>query len=129
MRAAATAAFPEHAGIADDIAVTAATSSEFGDYQCNSAMSLARTLKQSPGNIAAAIMAKLAPNDAVARYEIAGPGFINITLSDQWLAGAMENIFKSEYLGRRPSDSSSTVIMDYSSPNFAKPMHIVHIRS
>ena len=77
MRTAFQSAFPEQAYALASVAVEPATSPEFGDYQCNAAMGLARTLRQAPRVIAAAVIAHAPTHPAVARLEPAGPGFIN----------------------------------------------------
>jgi arginyl-tRNA synthetase len=112
-----------------DICVVAATNQQFGDYQCNAAMPLAKQLKKSPRDIAAAFIAHAPPHPAVERMEIAGPGFINIHLKNDWVIARLQSESNSPTLGTPQIGAGETVVLDYSSPNVAKPMHIGHIRS
>ncbi len=94
------------------------------DLQCNAAMQLARRLGRNPADVAAVIVAAVATHPAVASAEVAKPGFVNVTLRDAWLA---EHV--GDALSLRPVGAGQTVVIDYSSPNVAKPMHIGHLRS
>ncbi|MEI6516362.1 MAG: arginine--tRNA ligase [bacterium] len=111
------------------VAVVATTSAEFGDYQCNHAMGLAKTLKKAPRQIAEAVISQVSPHDAVEKVTLAGPGFINITIKSVWLAGQVTGLGLDARMGVPQVGQGKTVILDYSSPNVAKPMHIGHIRS
>ncbi|MEZ4406877.1 MAG: arginine--tRNA ligase [Polyangiales bacterium] len=94
------------------------------DLQTAAAMGLARALKKPPRDIAQKVLDALATHPAVARAELAGAGFVNLTLRDAWLAEHLPDALETPKLGR-----GATVVIDYSSPNVAKPMHIGHIRS
>ncbi len=102
---------------------------KFGDYQANMAMPLGKQLGRPPRDVASAIVAKLDVADFCLPPEIAGPGFINLALRDDWLAVRLREAIDDPRLGIRPADRPRTVIVDYSAPNVAKPMHVGHIRS
>ena len=101
----------------------------FGDFQCNAAMSLAKTLKISLRDIAQKFSSEVVLPDYVEKVEIAGPGFINVYLKNSALSYHLEKLTNDIYLGINQIGKNKTVIIDYSSPNVAKPMHIGHIRS
>lgn len=100
-----------------------------GDYQCNDCMQLAKVLRQAPRGIAEKAVAELQEHPALAQVEVAGPGFINFTLSPDWLTERLGRLETSENHGIPRIGEGQTVVVDYSSPNVAKPMHIGHIRS
>ena len=111
------------------VRVTATADATFGDFQCNDAMTLAKTLHKPPRAIAeAAIQARPLP-EALSKVEVAGPGFINLTLNPVWLARQVIEQAAQPHLGLPQIGAGQTVVVDYSSPNVAKPMHIGHIRS
>ena len=101
---------------------------EFGEYQFNGAMALAKKLKQKPRDIADKIVELVKLNDVADKLEVAGPGFINIHLSDRWLANQCELAIHDPRLGvaKQPRQN---VVVDYSSPNLAKEMHVGHLRT
>ncbi len=104
------------------------TRPEFGEYQFNGAMALAKVLKQKPRDIAEKIVAAVDLQGIVEKLEIAGPGFINIYLSAEWMAKQLESANQDPRLGVE-SESQKVVVVDYSSPNLAKEMHVGHLRS
>ena len=97
---------------------------EFGDIQINAAMQLAKAEKKPPREIAQRIVDAVKGHAAVGKAEIAGPGFVNIFVRDSWLAE-----HAPDALAVRPVAAGQRVVIDYGSPNLAKPMHIGHLRS
>jgi len=111
------------------IDVVTATDDAFGDFQCNAPMGLARILRLSPKAIAEKFAAHANRPPIIDRIEVAGPGFINIHLANEWITNYLALIESDEKLGIPLVQPAETIIIDYSSPNIAKPMHIAHIRS
>jgi arginyl-tRNA synthetase len=128
LQSAAASAFPSLPTI--DLDLVKSKDPQFGDYQCNSAMKLAKQLAMPPRTVAATLVKALPSNanEICHSVEIAGPGFINIKLNPVFLAHQLNQAFKSKTILSQ-TDHQQRVIIDFSSPNIAKEMHVGHLRS
>lgn len=125
---AAYSAFSEVPAEELSMHVTTATQEKFGHYQCNSAMRLAKNLKKSPREIAEALVAQL-ERALFEKVEIAGPGFINLTFRPQFLSSLLDEVVRDSRLGIPRPSKPKRIIVEFSSPNIAKEMHVGHLRS
>ena len=127
--AEAEAAFAA-AGIAGNpVVLQPAKNADFGDFQINGVMGAAKKAKQNPRELAQKVADALAGNAVVESAEVAGPGFINLRLNAAFLAQNIEAALLDGHLNVRQTAEPQTVVIDYSSPNLAKEMHVGHLRS
>ncbi|HEY6294700.1 MAG TPA: arginine--tRNA ligase, partial [Streptosporangiaceae bacterium] len=103
--------------------------SSFADFQANVALPLGKRLGRPPREVAAELAARLDVADICAAREVSGPGFINFTLRDDWIADQATRVLEDPRLGVEPAATPQTVVVEYSSPNIAKEMHVGHLRT
>ena len=109
--------------------VTVSNRPDLCEYQCNGALPAAKIYHKAPMAIAEDVAAQLSESASFERVEACRPGFINLRLSAEYLAGYLEAMRTSERFGVEPDPAASRMILDYGGPNVAKPLHVGHLRS
>ena len=103
--------------------------SSFADFQANVALPLGKRLRRPPREVAAELASRLDVSDVCEPPEVSGPGFINFRLRDEWIADQASRMLDDPRLGLEPVARPQTVVVEYSSPNIAKEMHVGHLRT
>jgi arginyl-tRNA synthetase len=121
-------AFGDGVPVDEFLEITRSTQPQFGHYQCNSAMKMAKALQQSPRDIATRIVEAIPQNNIIQKSDIAGPGFINIHLSSAAITRWVTELEQLDFANIKP-EQKQKVVLDFSCPNTAKEMHVGHLRS
>jgi len=103
--------------------------SDRADFQANGALALAKQVGRPPRQVAEEVVAAASLDDICSEVEVSGPGFINVTLSDGFIAGQLSTLSADPRLGVAEVERPETIVIDYSAPNVAKEMHVGHLRS
>ena len=109
--------------------VTVSDRADLAQFQCNGAMAAAKAAKKNPREVAGVIVDELQKNPVFSRVEIAGPGFINLTVTDEFLTAHLKAVAEDDRAGVADMGHGQMAVLDYGGPNIAKPMHVAHLRA
>lgn len=109
--------------------VTPSNRPDLAQFQCNGALAAAKQARSNPRQLAETVASELRTDPALAKVEVAGPGFLNLTLTDRAIADHIGDLAQDSRLGVPATAKPATVILDYGGPNVAKPMHVGHVRA
>lgn len=109
--------------------VTVSDRPDLCQFQCNGALAAAKVAKEAPRKIAEKVVAVLNTHEIFKDVSLAGPGFINLTLTDEFLGNHVTGVAGDKRLGVDPKETPQTVMLDFGGPNIAKPMHVGHLRA
>ena len=101
---------------------------DLAQYQCNGAMAAAKQARKNPRAVAEAVVVQLRKHSVFSKIDIAGPGFINLDVTDEFLSGFLEESANGERCGVPRQAHGETVVLDYGGMNVAKAMHVGHLR-
>ena len=109
--------------------VTLSNRPDLCEYQCNGAMAAAKAYKKAPIMIAGDVVEKLQNSEAISKVEAVNPGFINIKLSEEFVADYLNKMSEDDHLGLEQNEEPKTIVIDYGGANVAKPLHVGHLRT